>query len=189
MTHAKQGHLIVISGPSGVGKTTLYQKILPIFKDRLEFSISATTRAPRLGEEDKKDYYFLDQGEFRNKIEKGEFIEWAKVHGNYYGTLKSEIDRILTLGKSCLLDIDVQGGMGIRKILPKSKLIFMLPPSLSILTERLTQRNTDAKEVLALRIQNAEEELKFASQYDYQIINDNLETAIKELSAVLEKLI
>lgn len=189
MKQVRLGRIIVISGPSGVGKTTLYREVLPKFEGKIVFSVSATTRPLRQGEVEGKDYYFLTEEEFRRKIEDNEFVEWANVHGCYYGTLRSEVERIINSGNSCLMDIDVQGAMSIRKTLPESVFIFILPPSLEVLKERLKKRNTDSEEVLAIRIQNAEKEMSYSDQYDYKIVNEDRKLAAKELERLLDSLL
>lgn len=184
-----KGRVIVISGPSGVGKTTLYRRLLGDFKGDLAFSVSATTRKPRDGERDGVDYYFLSDDEFTRRVEAGDFVEWAKVYQNRYGTLKSEIQRILDLGKHCLLDIDVQGGMNIRKAFPESYLIFIAPPSVETLRERILGRKTESPESLQARLSTALQELTMKEKYDIIIINDVLETAYTELAMTVKNLI
>src|SRR5208337_2695409 len=151
----KPGKVIVISGPSGVGKTRLYRRLLSEMPGELRFSISATTRRPRDSEADGVDYYFIGPEDFKTRIEKGDFIEWAEVYGNYYGTLKSEVQRITDSGKNCLLDVDIQGGMSIKKAIKDSVLIFILPPSLKELEHRLKERRTDDSRSVRVRIRTA----------------------------------
>jgi guanylate kinase len=177
----KEGKLIVISGPSGVGKTTLYKRILSDFRDKIDFSVSLTTRKPRSGEIDGKDYRFISKEQFLKKIKDGDFVEWAEVHHNLYGTPKSEINGILGSGKSCLLDLDVQGGVNIKKSFPDAFLIFIMPPSVEELKNRLRSRRTDDNETLETRLQNALKEMSYASHYDMEIINDDLEIAYNQL--------
>jgi guanylate kinase len=182
-----RGKIIVISGPSGVGKTTLYKRLLAEFNEPLSFSVSATTRKPRPYEKDGLDYYFISREDFQSKIESGEFIEWAEVYHNFYGTLKTEINRIIHDGKNCLLDLDVQGGMNIKKNYPDSSLIFIAPPSLDELKKRISARNEDKPEVILVRMEDALHELSFKDHYDHIIVNDNLEHAYLELKeTVLE---
>lgn len=181
--------IIVITGPSGVGKTTLYKKVLELLSDKLAFSISATTRPPRSGENNGIDYYFLSEQEFKNKIDNNEFIEWAKVHNNYYGTLKSEIERIVSVGKFCLLDVDVQGGESIKRDFPGCHRIFILPPSIDELKRRLSSRQSDNAEINKTRIKNAEQEVKYALKYQYQIVNDNLEHALERMTRIIKNII
>jgi len=179
------GNIIVISGPSGVGKTTLYKKLLIEFKDKIVFSVSATTRKPRHNERNGTDYYFLEEEEFLNKIEKKEFVEWAKVYHHYYGTLETEIERIIMAAKNCLLDIDIHGGMNIKKIFPSSRLIFILPPTIEELKKRIIGRNSENSESFNTRIDRALKELEYSDKYDYCIINDDLERAYKELVLII----
>ncbi len=180
--------VIVISGPSGVGKTTIYKKLLEEFKDKIEFSISATTRKPRENEKDGVDYYFITKEEFEKKIANNEFIEWANVYGNYYGTLKSEIDRILK-NKHCLLDIDVQGGLNVKKIFDNSYLIFIKPPSIETLKERLINRHLDNQKEIEKRLAFAEEEISKSVFYDFVIINDNLQDCYNTIKEKIQNLI
>ncbi|MFN4217360.1 MAG: guanylate kinase, partial [Brevinematales bacterium] len=173
----KQGGIIVISGPSGVGKTTLYKRLLAEFPEKLAFSVSATTRSPRPGEVDGIDYYFYTREAFEKAIKEGKFAEWANVYGNYYGTLKSELEKIMKSGKTALLDVDVQGGMSIREAFPESYLIFILPPSLEELKERILKRCSDNPETIKRRLQQASHEMEMAPFYDLCIENKNLEEA------------
>ncbi|TVQ87617.1 MAG: guanylate kinase [Bacteroidetes bacterium] len=176
-----EGKMIIICAPSGSGKTTIVRAVLPEL-NQLEFSVSACSRKPRQGEIHGKDYYFLSEEEFRQKIENGEFLEWEEVYsGNYYGTLYSEVDRIWQNGKHVIFDVDVAGGLNIKKQYPRNSLaIFVLPPSLEELKKRLNDRGTETPESLAKRINKAEYELKFAPQFDIQIVNDDLDKAIEE---------
>lgn len=182
--------VIVISGPSGVGKTTIYKKILELCHKDISFSVSATTRKKRDGEEDTKDYHFLSVEEFEYLIAQGDFVEWEQVHNNYYGTLKSEIQRIWDDGKHCLLDIDVKGGLNIQKLFgDQSYLIFVAPPSLESLEIRLRGRGTNDEESLKRRLNNAVEELNHKSNYDLVLKNENLETAIIEMKNAIKSII
>ena len=177
----KKGGVIVISGPSGVGKTTLYKRLLQEMSDTLAFSVSATTRCPRPGEQHGVDYYFLSRDEFEEAIQRGDFAEWAEVYGNYYGTLKSELERIMQGGKTALLDVDVQGGKSIKAAFPESYLIFVVPPSLEALRERIIKRCSDDPAAIQRRLDRAREELKMASFYDMVIENNDLEEAYTQL--------
>lgn len=173
---------IVISGPSGVGKTTIYKQILQECSDDISFSISATTRKIRDGETDGKDYHFLSIEEFKKLIDKGDFIEWECVHNNYYGTLKSEIYRIWKMGKHSLLDIDVKGGLQIKEIFgDKSLLVFIAPPSMAELENRLRNRGTCVGEALKRRLDNAAKEMEQKDFYDTILINENVTIAVMEL--------
>lgn len=169
---------IVVSAPSGAGKTTLIKHLLaslPIF----EFSVSATSRNPRIGETDGKDYHFISAEKFRTLIAENAFIEWEEVYPDrFYGTLKSEITRISSLGKTALFDVDVKGGMNIKKLYKKQAFsIFIKPPSIEILEQRLQERGTDKVEDIQTRVQKATEELSYAEEFDIIITNDNLEKA------------
>lgn len=175
--------LIVVSAPSGAGKTTLCQRLLRDFP-QLRLSISCTTRAPRGKEKHGQDYFFLGQDEFKQKIAAGEFAEWAEVHGNYYGTLRSTIEGNLRAGLSVLLDIDVQGAESLRQAFPQEALtIFVAPPSMDELEKRLRARGTDSPESVARRMANARRELQEAAKFDLLITNDHLDRAYTELAA------
>lgn len=173
-----EGKLIIFSAPSGAGKTTIVQYLLSIFPE-ISFSISCTTRPKRENEVDGKDYYFLTEEQFQEKIKNNEFIEYEEVYkGRYYGTLHSEIERLWNQGKHVIFDIDVRGGLNLKKQFKDRALaIFIAPPSLKDLEERLKNRNTENLESLLTRIQKADEELSFAKDFDAVIINDNLEKA------------
>lgn len=173
-----EGKLIIFSAPSGAGKTTIVQYLLSIFPE-ISFSISCTTRPKRENEVDGKDYYFLTEEQFQEKIKNNEFIEYEEVYkGRYYGTLNSEIERLWNQGKHVIFDIDVRGGLNLKKQFKDRALaIFIAPPSLKDLEERLKNRNTENLESLLTRIQKADEELSFAKDFDAVIINDNLEKA------------
>jgi len=175
----QQGKCIVFSAPSGSGKTTLAKHLLGQEAFKLSFSISATTRLPRGNEQHGIDYYFLSEKEFKAKIEAGDFAEYEEVYpGMYYGTLKSELERIWTSGKNVLFDIDVEGGINIKKLYSENSLaIFIKPPSLEALAERLRLRQTDTEEKIAMRLNKAQIELKRAVDFDHIVLNDDLETA------------
>ena len=175
------GKLIVFSAPSGAGKTTIVKQLLNAGIP-LKFSISACSRAKREGEEDGKDYYFLSTDEFRKRISNQDFLEWEEVYpGSFYGTLKSEINRIWDEGKHVIFDVDVIGGLNIKKAYPEKTLtVFVQPPSIDTLKERLTNRSTETEENLKKRLSKATFELSFAPQFDVIIENDNLEKAIAE---------
>lgn len=176
------GKLIIFSAPSGAGKTTIVRHLLGKYSDKLEFSISASTRAPRGEEVDGKDYYFISQEEFLHKVAKQEFIEFEEVYsGTYYGTLRSEVERIWALGKHVVFDIDVVGGLRLKSKFPNEALaIFVNPPSLDVLKERLTGRGTDSEEKLRERFAKAKSELKFANRFDVVLDNFDLDTAKRE---------
>jgi len=179
----RRGILLVISSPSGAGKTTLAHLLAE--QERLEFSVSYTTRAPRAGERDGVDYKFITDDEFTRMVERKEFAEWAVVHGARYGTAVHTVNRALEDGKDYLFDVDWQGGAQIRRQWPEeSVLVFILPPSMAELERRLRRRATDAPAAIERRLLTATRELEHYTEYDYLVINDNLETALKELSSI-----
>ncbi len=175
---------VVISAPSGAGKTTLIKKLLSD-NPNLEFSISTTTRKMRSEEKPKRSYNFVTIEEFKGMIEKDEFAEWALVHNNYYGTTKKEIDRIFSIGNIPIFDVDVQGGKILKIKLGNPVLIFIIPPSLKILEERLRTRKSESEESIKIRLKNAIDEMKEFENYDYIVMNDNLEIASKQISAII----
>ena len=179
-----KGKLIIISGPSGSGKST----VTKIVKDKLNIplSISATTRNPRDGEIDGKDYFFLSEEEFKNKIDNDEFYEYAEVHGNYYGTLKKTVEENLDKGLNVILEIDVQGALIAKEKKKDAILVFFRTKDMEILEKRLRDRKTDSEEVIQTRLQNAETELKYEDKYNYTIINENLDDSIQELINIIE---
>jgi guanylate kinase len=179
-----KGLLIVISAPSGTGKTTLCHMLLKAFPD-MEFSVSYTTRKPRSGEVNGKDYFFVDRKTFERMIEEGDFLEWAEVYGNLYGTSKSQVLKALKEGKDILLDIDTQGALQVKKNFPEAVLIFILPPSLKELERRLKKRGTDDEETIKKRLQIAREEIRKALEYDYIVVNDILEVAFERLRSII----
>lgn len=178
--------LFVISGPSGAGKGTLLQELRKQRPD-LGLTVSATTRSPRPGEVDGASYYFLSDEEFRRRIAAGEFVEWAEVHGHLYGTLVSEVKRLLAKGHSLVLEIDVQGALNVRKVYPDAVLIFIEPPSLEVLEERLRGRGTEDEASIELRLRNARHEMELADRYDVRIVNDTIDRATRELDSVMRR--
>ena len=180
-----KGKLVIVSGPSGSGKST----VTKIVKDRLgiPLSISATTRKPRNGEVDGKDYFFLTKDEFEEKIRKDEFYEYANVHGNYYGTLKEVVESSLSKGENVILEIDVQGALIVKSKRKDAVLVFFRTENMNILEERLRKRKTDSEEVIQTRLENALEELKYESDYDYIIINEDIEKSCQELIDIINK--
>ncbi len=182
----KKGKLFVLSAPSGGGKSTIVRRLLKEMEN-MEYSISVTTRPKRKGEINGKDYYFVSEREFKKMIENNEFLEYAVVHNHYYGTKKSIIEEKLKAGKSILLDIDVQGAINIKKLMPDAVLIFIDIPSLKELEKRLRNRGTDSEEVIKLRLENAKKELEYKNKYDYVVMNDNLEKCINEIKAIIKK--
>jgi guanylate kinase len=180
----KRGILFVISAPSGAGKTTLCRNVLENMPD-IKFSVSYTTRSPRQGEVDGVHYNFIDAEEFRGMIAGSEFIEWAEVHGNFYGTSRKKIAEMTLAGIDVLLDIDVQGARQVKESLPDSVLIFILPPSFEVLKERLTGRMTDTDEVIEKRLKKAADEIREYKNYDYVIVNNVIENALTELKSII----
>ena len=176
------GKLIVFSAPSGSGKTTIVKYLLAQEELNLEFSISATSREPRGTEVNGKDYYFLSLKEFKNKIKNDEFLEWEEVYrDNFYGTLKSEVERIWSHGKNVIFDIDVVGGLDIKNIYPEKTLaVFVKPPSIEELKIRLKKRETESADKINMRVAKASIELATAPQFDHIIINNDLNTALEE---------
>lgn len=187
MTDLMQGKLIIFSAPSGSGKTTIVKELLKQDKFNLHFSVSATSRQPRHTEAHGKDYYFLSPEEFRAKVAHDEFLEWEEVYTDkYYGTLKSEVDRLLHEGKNVIFDVDVVGGLNIKKFYGDRALaVFVQPPSVEELEKRLVGRATDSAETIKTRIEKAAFELSFADKFDVVIVNDVLEDAIVQTARVL----
>jgi guanylate kinase len=177
---------IVMSAPSGGGKTTIARLLLARRTD-VGYSVSCTTRAPRPGERDGVDYHFLSRHEFDQKASHGEFAEWAEVHGNRYGTLRSAIREVMDGGKHVMLDIDVQGARQVTAAFPESVTIFIVPPSVEVLTARLLGRKSENEEALALRLRNARSELLEAERYQYVVENDDLEHAVQRVNAILDQ--
>jgi guanylate kinase len=184
----KQGKLIVFSAPSGSGKTTIVHHLLEQKELNLGFSVSATSRPRRAQEEHGRDYYFLSKEAFEKHIENNDFLEWEEVYkDNYYGTLQSEVERIWKEGKAVIFDIDVVGGLRIKNKYPINTLaIFVQPPSLEVMEQRLRNRKTETEEKIVERLNKAEKELKFATDFDVILINDDLETAKKEAKRLVE---
>jgi guanylate kinase len=190
-TIKREGMLLVISGPSGAGKSTICNGVREQLDD-LEFSVSCTTRSPRGDEKHGDDYFFLSVEEFEQKIEQGDFLEYANVHGNYYGTLRSEVMRALNQGKDIILDIDVQGAMTIKKengvnseLSNYLEFLFIAPPSYPILEKRLRGRATDSEESIVKRLSAAREELSFWNKYDYLILNSDITQSINEMRSLI----
>ena len=184
MIREKKGAILILSGPSGCGKSTLLKEVYKDISDYY-FSISTTTRAPRIGEVNGVDYFFVNKEEFERDIRNNDFLEYAKVHDNYYGTSLKPIKKALEEGKLVIFDIDVQGHEIVRtKLNSIVTSVFITTPSLNILEQRLNTRNTDSAEIIEKRIKNAKGEVEFFQDYDYLIINNNLETAAKELVCI-----
>jgi guanylate kinase len=180
-----KGILFVVSGPSGVGKSTILKKILTDFKESMIFSISCTTRQKRELEIDGVDYFFIDEQEFENRIKNNEFLEWAKVHTNYYGTPKKWLDSVLETGKDVILDIDVQGAENLKNMSIPAVFVFIAPPSFEELENRIRNRHTDSEESIQKRLENARKELAKMKMYDYVIKNDVLDSAIAEFKNII----
>jgi len=179
-----KGAILLISGPSGCGKSSLLKELYKVV-DNYYFSISTTTRLPRTGEKDGVDYLFVEEKEFTKDIDDGNFLEWAKVHNNYYGTSLKPINKALSEGKLVIFDIDVQGfEQVIDRLKDITTTVFITTPSIHELEKRLYSRDTDTKETIENRISNAQDEIKFTNRYDYLIINDNLEVAANQLISV-----
>ena len=181
-----KGLLIVISGFSGAGKGTLMKKLIEDY-DQYALSISMTTRAPREGEVDGREYFFATREQFEDKIKEGGFIEHAQYCGNYYGTPKDYVQEQLDAGKDVILEIEIQGAMKVKEQFPDAVLLFVMPPSIAVLHQRLVGRGTETEEVIVERLVRAEEEAVGIEGYDYIIINDDLDTCVKELHELLEK--
>lgn len=182
-----QGKLIIFSAPSGSGKTTIVRHLLGRYPELIEFSISASTRPPRGTEVDGKDYHFISKEEFLHRVAKEQFVEFEEVYsGTFYGTLKSELDRIWASGKHVIFDIDVVGGLRLkRKFKERALAIFVHPPSLEVLEKRLRGRGTDSEEKLQERVAKAQKELAYADQFDVVLTNDQLENAFMEAERLL----
>lgn len=178
--------LFIISGPSGTGKGTLISRVLKRLDD-VVISISATTRKERAGEKPRLDYYFLSEEEFNEKIRKNEFLEWANVHSNRYGTIRDVVRDHLRSGNDVILELDVQGALSVRKKVPNSILVFIKPPSSAELKKRLMKRKTETEEDIELRLKIAKDEIEFANKYDYIIINDDLNRATEELLKIIKQ--
>lgn len=184
---AKKPRLIIVAAPSGAGKTTLCDMLLKDFPG-IALSISTTTRPRRPNEQEGVHYFFVSVDEFQKRVGRGEFAEWALVHNNCYGTAKSTIEKYFAEGKHILFDIDVQGAMNLKSQYPdRTLLIFIHPPSIDVLVDRLEKRRGDSAEAIATRIKNAKEELEWAKRFDYEITNDDLKAAYAKLKAIVQK--
>jgi guanylate kinase len=177
--------LVVVSGPSGVGKSALLKEILKKYRDKIEFSVSYTSRPIREGETEGVDYHFVDKTEFEKGIADNLFLEWARVHDNYYATSRQKVEEIINKGKDCLLDIDVQGASNLMKNNVNAVYIFIAPPDIDTLKKRLLKRNTDSIETIEKRIKNAEKEMDSKDKYHYIVINDDFNRALKELEKII----
>lgn len=186
-----KGKIIILSAPSGTGKSTIIGELMKMPGLSLGFSISATSRKPRGQEKDGVEYYFISDEEFLSRIENGDFVEWEEVYaGTHYGTLRSEVERVTEGGQNLIMDIDVKGGLNVKRIYGDEALsIFILPPSVEVLEQRLRGRGTDSEETVAKRLAKAEYELGFAKSYDVEIVNDDLGKAVEETAEAIRKFI
>ncbi|MEH2008063.1 guanylate kinase [Nostoc sp.] len=180
------GKLIVLTGPSGVGKGTLMRSLLQRHSE-LYYSVSVTTRSPRPGEIDGKNYYFISRSKFEQLVTEGEFLEWAEFAGNYYGTPREAVLNQINSGKLVVLEIELEGARQIRASFPSALRIFILPPSFDELEKRIRSRGQDSEEAIARRLLRAQEEIQAADEFDIQIVNDDLKTALNDIEAVLFK--
>lgn len=182
-----KGKIIVLSAPSGTGKSSIIKRLLEYPELRLGFSVSATSRDPRGSEQHGVEYYFITHEEFKRKADAGDFVEWEEVYpGTCYGTLKSEVKRVTEAGQNLIMDIDVKGGLNVKKCYGEQALtIFILPPSKAELERRLRGRGTDAEDVIRKRLDKADYELSFAAQFDVRVVNDDLERAVEEVKRLI----
>lgn len=181
-----RGRLFVLSGPAGAGKGTILAEAFRQI-DKLVYSVSCTTRAPRPGETDGRDYYFISEDEFRKMVDERQFLEWAQVHGKCYGTRREAVEKSLEKGLDVILEIDVQGAMQIKEKMPEAVMIFIEPPSFEALVCRLRSRGTETPQQLETRIRNAERELAEADKYEHRIINDKVEDAVRDFVEIIKK--
>lgn len=181
----RRGMLVVVSAPSGAGKTTLCREVRSLLPD-LAYSVSYTTRAPRPGEENGKDFHFVAEATFKGMADREEFAEWAVVHGNFYGTASRPLDEALAAGLDILLDIDTQGARQIRKRYPEAVYVFIVAPSMAELEERLRERKADSPQEIAKRLARAREEIATWREYDYLIINRDLKEAVDQMAALIQ---
>lgn len=178
-----KGNLVVISGPSAVGKGTICKELVKRYDD-IVYSVSATTRKPRAGEVDGREYFFYTEDEFLNMIENNTFLEWAKVYENYYGTPESFVEKVTSNGKDCILEIDVQGALQVKKKRPDGIFIFVVPPSKEELISRITFRGTEDEIEIAKRMKSVDAELALIKNYDYIVINDDLDNAVEMIRCI-----
>ena len=180
---SKKGILIVISGPSGAGKGTICKALLE--RNEYYLSISATTRSPRKGEKDGINYYFLDRDEFKTKIEEDDFLEYAEVYGNLYGTPRSKVQDMLDSGKDVILEIDIQGALRVKDKVDDGVFIFILPPSMEELKQRIIKRGSETPESLMTRFKSAYQEINYVSKYNYAVVNDTVDKAVRKIESIL----
>ena len=181
---ANRGSLIILSGPSGAGKGTIHNELLKTEKN-LTYSVSMTTRKPREGEQEGVDYYFVDEETFKKEIDKGSFLEYALVHGNYYGTPKKSVEDSLNKGFDVILEIDIQGALKIKETNQDAIFIFIMPPSMRELRDRLVKRGTETKDKIIERFKNAYKEINEMSKYNYVVINDEVENAVSKVHSIM----
>lgn len=184
MKNRGRGLLIVISGPSGAGKGTICKQLLEN-NSELKLSVSATTRSPRAGEVDGVNYYFITKEDFEHKIECGDFLEYAQVYDNYYGTPKSNVEEMLEKGKDVILEIDIQGALKVKENFEEGIFIFILPPSMEELKQRIIKRGSETEESLMKRFKSAYKEINFVSKYNYAVVNDEVDLAVEKLEAII----
>ncbi len=185
----KKGKVIIFSAPSGCGKSTIIGRLMKMNDLDLQFSVSATNRPPREGEKDGVNYYFMTTEQFRHAIDNDEFVEWEEVYdGRYYGTLRRAVDRIVGAGHNVVLDIDVKGGINVMNMMGEDAVsIYIVPPSVEVLRQRLEGRATDSPEEIDRRVAKAEWELSFADRYDFRVVNDDLDTAVIEVHNIISR--
>ncbi len=187
-TEGKKGKIFVVSAPSGAGKTTLCQALLKTFPE-ISYSISHTTRKPRKNEKEGVDYYFITTKEFEDKIKSSFWVEWAKVHDNYYGTSLQHIEKQICRGLNVLLEIDVKGAKQIKEIYPDAVTIFIMPPNVEALEQRLKSRATDSEKIINIRLENAKAEMEQKSFYDYVVVNDEIDSACERFCEIVKKIL
>ena len=180
-----KGNLFIVTGPSGAGKGTVLGRLLPTM-EQLQYSVSATTRAPREGEEDGVNYYFLNRNDFLNMVDRGEFLEYAEYVGTFYGTPAGPVDECLEKGVDVILEIEVQGALTVKSKRPEAKLVFIIPPTFADLELRLRSRGSESDEVIAKRLEKAKEEYSMANHYDYIVCNGEVEQAVEELRSIIK---
>ena len=186
MKTKRKGILFILSGPSGAGKGTLRERLFRML-DGLSFSVSCTTRAPRPGETDGVDYRFVAEEEFLRRRDAGDFLEWAAVHGHFYGTLTADVKKALDDGRDILLEIDVQGALQVKKKIPGAVTIFVAPPSMKALEERLRGRSTETEQDIALRLCNARREMGESFKYEFTVVNDDIDAASQRLADIVRQ--